>query len=216
MSSPADSGADATLEFTEEMKGYVAFGETDFDAGYRAGREQKNFLMFHLTIAVKDVARFVADPEHVASAAGYVECAALGGTLPVEKGVFNLFVDRDKDVKNMLYRLWFHDGGGSPLTLTGFKVIKDDPGVDIWSDTTTLFTRILRGHVPPERDESAEIAASGIIVIHLMDFVKQLTTFRVTASNFEARVAAATAFGRLFLGALWDMYGSKLVPARSK
>ena len=40
------------LRFTEEMKGYVAFGETDFDRGFRKGREEDNFLMFHLTIEV--------------------------------------------------------------------------------------------------------------------------------------------------------------------
>ena len=50
-------------------------------------------------------------------------------------------VDRDDpDRKRMLYRLFFRDGAGNRLTLSGFKVIEDDPGFDAWSDTTTLFT----------------------------------------------------------------------------
>ena len=75
-----------------------------------------------------------------------MKCEALGGELPVEKGVFNLFVDQgDPSLKRMLYRLFFRDGDGRPLTLSGFKVVEDDPGSDLWTDTTTLFTRILRG-----------------------------------------------------------------------
>ncbi len=75
---------------------------------------------------------------------------ALGGQLPVERGDFNLFVDVDRDPhrKRMLYRLHFADANGHPLTLTGFKVVEDDPGIDsIWGDTSTLFTRVLAGHV---------------------------------------------------------------------
>ena len=94
-----------------------------------------------------DVDRFVSDPRREASAKGYVKCEALGGELPVEKGLFNLFVDQgDPSFKRMLYRL-FPRSDGRPLTLSGFKVVEDDPGSDLWTDTTTLFTRILRGHV---------------------------------------------------------------------
>ena len=47
----------------------------------------------------------------------------------------------------MLYRLFFRDGAGHPLTLSGHKLIEDNAGFDVWRDTTTLFTRVLRGHV---------------------------------------------------------------------
>ena len=43
-----------------------------------------------------DIDRFIADREHPGSAAGYVECDALGGRLDVEQGLFNLFVDVDE------------------------------------------------------------------------------------------------------------------------
>jgi predicted patatin/cPLA2 family phospholipase len=200
------------LGFTEEMKGYVAFGETDFDRGFRKGREEDNFLMFHLTIEVDGVERFVGDPRREASAKGYVRSEALGGELPVEKGVFNLFVDQgDPGLKRMLYRLFFRDGGGKPLTLSGFKVVEDDPGSDLWTDTTTLFTRILRGHVGAEDEADAEVVASGIIKIYFLDFLKQLTTFRTEGPTPAQRATALSRFGKLFLGDLWNVYARRVL-----
>lgn len=195
------------LDFTEEMKGWVTLGATDFAQGAEQGKRDGTFLMFHLTITAPDVERFVADPMHEGTAVGWVECEALGGRLPVEKGVFNLFVDTDDPTRTrMLYRLSFADADGGPLTLTGFKDVKDDPGFDVWSDTSTLYVRVLRGHVAAGGDDSAEVVASGIITIYLLDFAKQLTTFRVHGGDVQERVAALAAFGRLFLGKLWDQY----------
>jgi cholesterol oxidase len=194
------------------MKGYVAFGETDFDRGFRKGREEDNFLMFHLTIEVDGVERFVGDPRREASAKGYVRSEALGGELPVEKGVFNLFVDQgDPGLKRMLYRLFFRDGGGKPLTLSGFKLVEDDPGSDLWTDTTTLFTRILRGHVGAEDEADAEVVASGIIKIYFLDFLKQLTTFRTEGPTPAERATALSRFGKLFLGDLWNVYARRVL-----
>ncbi len=204
--------AHTTLRFTEEMKGYIAFGETDYDRGFREGRKNKTFIMFHLTIRVEGVNRFVTNPGHEAIAEGYVQCEALGGKLTVEKGIFNLFVDEgDPACKRMIYRLYFHDSEGNPLTLSGFKEIKDDPGFDLWSDTTTLFTRILRGHIGPVDEADAEVVASGIIKIYAFDFLKQLTTFRTEGPTLSDRTSALTRFGSLFLGKLWDVYAREIL-----
>lgn len=194
-----------SLSFTEEMKGFVAFGERDYEQGFRAGREQRTALMFHLTITATDVERFIADPEHEGVAEGYVACEELGGRRPVERGVFNLFVDQEgeRPVKHMLYRLHFSDGDARPLTMVGFKRVEDDPGLDVWQDTTTLFTRILHGYVEPNDDPGAELVATGIIHIHGLDFAKQLTTFRVDPPH---RVDALGRFGALFAGDLWQIY----------
>ena len=62
--------------------------------------------------------------------------------------MFNLFVPSDDPKRsNMRYRLWFRDGVGAPFTLEGHKDIEDHAGLDLWKDTTTLFTTVLRGHV---------------------------------------------------------------------
>ncbi|MQA87504.1 MAG: hypothetical protein GEV03_23495 [Streptosporangiales bacterium] len=201
----------SSLEFTEEMKGYVTLGEVDYDEGFRKGKADGTFLMFHLTLSADDVDRFVRDPRHQATARGWVSCEALGGRSPVDGGVFNLFVDTDDPkLTRMLYRLYFASGSGEPLTLSGFKQVRDDPGFDAWTDTSTLFTRVLRGHVEAAAEPTAEIVATGIINIYPTDFAHQLTTFRAHGGSLGDRARAMEEFGRLFLGKLWQVYGMRL------
>jgi hypothetical protein len=194
----------ATVRFTEEMLGHVTFGETDFARGAQAGREGSTPFKFHLTIEVADIEAFSHDPLRPAVANGWIECDGLGGRLPVQQGWFNLFVDVAPGVKHMLYRLWFEDGVGHPLTMTGFKLIKNDAGFDVWKDTTTLFTRVLKGHVSPGDPE--EIVASGIIIIRAQDFAKQLTTFRSTSPSLGRGIGAMLKFGVIFVQQLADAY----------
>jgi predicted patatin/cPLA2 family phospholipase len=199
------------LSFTEEMKGFVALGETDYDRGYRLGRDRGTACMFHLTISIDGVDTFVTNPDQAARAEGFVRCDALGGQLPVTEGVFNLFVDQqDPTHKRMLYRLLL-DAGGRPLTLSGYKEITDRSGFDVWRDTTTLFTRIFEGHVQAEAEAAAAPLVCGILTIHLPDFLHQLTTFRVEAPTELARASALARFGTFFLGNLWDVYGQRVL-----
>ncbi|HTD57955.1 MAG TPA: hypothetical protein VK672_03590 [Solirubrobacteraceae bacterium] len=193
-----------SLAFTEEMKGYVSLGETDFDRGFRAGKDANTPFMFHLTITTEDIDRFIADARHTARAEGWIEADAFGGKLPVSEGVFNLFVEEQPGYKRMLYRLQFADGEQHPLTMTGFKEVRHDHGLDVWSETTTLFTRVLGGHVAPEEDSAAQVVASGILHIHPLDFARQLTTFRTDPAH---RADAVARFGALFAGELWSVYG---------
>jgi len=205
---PLPAGSVTTVSFTEEMKGFVTLGATDFEAGEKQGRADGNACMFHLTITTDDVDRFVADPAHPGSTQGWIDCEVLGGRLAVERGLFNLFVaSDDPDLTHMLYRLWFADGAGNALTLSGHKNVKDDPGFDLWSDTSTLYTHILTGHVEADGEAAADVVAAGILHIHLVDFARQLTTFRAHGPTLAARASGLGRFGRLFLGDLWDIYG---------
>ncbi len=106
----------------------------------------------------------------------------------------------------MLYRLEFTDGEGHPLTLAGHKEILRRHGLrHVWSDTTTLFTRVLRR--PRRRSRGGarpRSSAGGILHIHPLDFAKQLTTFRTEPAD---RVDALARFGELFAGELWSVYG---------
>jgi predicted acylesterase/phospholipase RssA len=200
------------LQFSEEMKGFVTPGEADYDSGFKQGKAAKSACSFYLTIKMNGVNRFVTHPRHEAEAEGYIECAAFGGKRPVTEGRFNLFVeDGDPKHRTMYYRLWFDDGAGRPLTLLGFKDVRDDPGFDVWSDTTTLHTRILQGHVMPEEDGGDKVLAAGILKLHLEDFLKELTTFRVEGPTLADRSAALARFGTLFLGKLWDVYATQVL-----
>jgi cholesterol oxidase len=204
---PGPAQAATSLEFTEEMKGYVTRGELDYQRGYEQGKADGSFLMFHLTIAADDVDRFISDRARLAEAAGWVQSEQLGGRLPVEHGRFNLFVDDEDPSRTwMRYRLFLAGPGGRRLTLSGFKDVRDDPGLDLWSDTSTLYTRILEGHIDADEEAEAEVVASGILRIHLTDFARQLTTFRARGPTVGAEAKAFADFGRLFLGRLWDIY----------
>jgi cholesterol oxidase len=203
------------LEFTEEMKGFFSFGEPDCRAGFDRGQRAGWGVMFHLTIGTEDTYAFIADPDHTAHAVGYVESDALGGRLPVERGIFNLFVSVGEEegapVRHMLYRLWFRDANGRPLTLSGFKDIRH-PGThvstagDVWRETTTLYTRILDGHVEAAGDAEAPLVGAGIIHILPFDFARQCTTFRVRGPGAAGRLEAFGAFADLFMGQLWEVF----------
>jgi hypothetical protein len=196
-----------SVRFTEEMLGHVTFGESDFARGAQTGRDGSEFLKFHLTIEVADMDRFSTDPMRQAGAVGYLQCDALGGKLPVEKGVFNLFVDSDPGVKRMLYRLWFRDAVGHPLTMTGYKLVENDAGFDLWKDTTTLFTKVLKGHVDDSGDATTELVASGILRIRVQDFAKQMTTFRAGGSGgVGAKLGGLIKFGVIFVNQLAEVY----------
>lgn len=200
-----------SVRFTEEMKGHVSFGEEDYGRGVREGRESDTRLMFRLTIEVEDLDRFAADDRREARVGGWVKCEALGGRLAVERGVFNLFVsDHDPARKRMLYRLFFRDGVGHPLTLAGFKVLREGSDGHVWRDTSTLFVRVLRGHVPEGEEPGAEVVASGILRLRPWDFARQLITFRAGGPSPVGQIAAIGRFDALFLGALWQAYGRRM------
>ena len=200
-----------SVRFTEEIKGHISFGERDYKRGAREGRTNDVRLKVHLTIEVDDLDRLAADAGRVDSARGWVECDALGGRLPVERGIFNLLVEEeDPEIKHMLYWLYFRDGVGHPVTLAGFKTLTNRRGRHVWGDSSTLYTRLLRGHVQAVEDPRAEIVASGILRIHPLGFLRQLATFRAGGRRSPvARAAAIVRFDTLFLGRLWEVTRSE-------
>ncbi|MFJ4208751.1 GMC oxidoreductase [Paenarthrobacter sp. NPDC089675] len=209
---PATSSPPATsVRFTEQMHGWFSPGVTDPEKGRMLGRDRSRKIMFELTITAEDIDAFVADPSHPAKAEGYVLADYFGGRMPVEKGWFNLFVEDEsadgRPARRMLYRLWLRDPGGTPFTFTGYKLIHNEAGFDLWPDTTVLYATILRGHVPPDAEAGHPdegVAGAGVLYIRPLDFAKQLTTFRAEG---PAPVAGLAAFMKLFAGELWQVYG---------
>ncbi len=196
------------FQFTEDMRGFIAFGQSNYQDGYDQGVKDGTPFMFHLTLKTDDLDRFLSTPQHEAEAIGYVDCAALGGRCPVERGWFNLFIDTaDADRKLMTYRLFFRDAENRPLTLSGHKQVQDKPGFNVWKDTTTLFTNLFAGHIAKDEEASESLKAVGILHIGMLDFAKELATVRAFAPTFAGRVAALERFGRYFLGSLWQTYG---------
>lgn len=158
------------VEFTEVMKGTVALADGGADEACK----------FELTISVDDVDAHFDDPAHWGSAVGFVDCDLFGGEREVTAGRFKLF-DSVPDPKRraMRYALPFTDGAGNPVELVGMKDVGDDPGMDLWKDTTTLFTRICSGHEAGLYEATSNpVLAEGVITIAIDDFVEQLSTFR--------------------------------------
>ncbi len=202
-----------TVQFTEKMIGAFAFGAHDYQAGYQSGlgrdADPGGGLMFRLTIRTDDIDAFVADPVHAAVAQGYVQSDVLGGRLPVEDGLFNLFVAEGPATRHMLYRLYFSDGTGRPLTLAGYKDVRPGPLTKVWPETSTLYVRVLNGHLPvTDGGESARegIVGSGILRIRPLDFAWQLSTFRSRGPSMTGELKALDSFGRLFLAELWQVF----------
>lgn len=202
-------GKTVTVRFVEEMTGFIAFGDPDLQHAFRAGRASGTRVVIHLGIRIGSEGWFAADSVEGARIDGWVTCDALGGReLPIEAGTFDLFVDGpDAHQKVMRYRLFFRDAVGHPLTLAGIKMVGGGPLWRVWRDTTTLFTRILRGHVDPADDANAELVAAGILHLHPVGFLRQLTTFRADSPSFGGAVVAIRRFETFFARRLWNVYG---------
>lgn len=215
-----DGTTPTSVAFTEQMKGFFLLGDGDPRSAAEDARVRDERMMFELTITARDIDAFVTGDAHEADASGYVESDALGGRQQVERGWFNLFVASERDDERLMkYRLWLTTDAGSPVTFVGYKEIHDDPGFDLWDDTTTLFVQVLDGHVPPPTDAAAtglvdardpSVIGSGVLRIKPLDFTEQLTTFDTTGPDGAKAIAR---FGSLFLGRLWSTYG-RLAKAR--
>ncbi len=104
--------------------------------------------------------------------------------------------------RKMLYRMTMLSEEGKSYLLDGFKLVRDDPGLDMWSDTTTVFLTVSEGE-----GSDMKVVGRGILKIKPMDFVRQMTTMRINnARNLEQVLEANARFGRFFAGALFDAY----------
>jgi cholesterol oxidase len=184
------------LTFHETMSGPVALGATDAAAGAASSDAAK--LAIHCEITIDDIDRFVDDPEHTGSIAGTVDYALFGDGIRVTHGIFNLFSPGGPGEKIMEYRVGFeHDG--DPYYLVGKKHVHDDPGFDVWKDTTTLFTVVHEGS-----DERGPVAGAGVLTLGVEALTRMMSTMRPHGGGIEPMVK----FGRVFLGSLWEAYGA--------
>jgi predicted acylesterase/phospholipase RssA len=198
----APPGERVSLAFREPFGGQLTFtGGAPLDVRVK------------LQITVEDMAVFLAQPEHEMAASGELRAEALGGRQPVAGGVrLNTDVPGAPWQKRMRYRLAFTDGAGHPLTLLGEKVVRNDPGFDLWDDTTRFHTRLARGHIEWDdfEDQSLPLVASGDLVITLREFTASMLTYRAQGPTRVKALEGRVAFMRQFLGKLWDVYASKV------
>jgi hypothetical protein len=201
------------VQFTEEMKGWLSFDEADYNQALWRGRVNGSSAKLHLTIKITDLDRFAADRNALAAVEGRFECDELGGCLRVEKGTFQLFA-REPDPLHvrMRYRLFLRDQVDRPLTLTGFKLVEDDPNFDSYRDVTTLFLRLFSGHLA-ENDETRERrVATGIVRLGPADVLREAFSFRGRARSRLSSALAVARYQFLFLRELARTYAGPTVP----
>lgn len=180
------------MRFTEQMAGFATQGCPAYDAGFHTGRRDGTGLGFRLTLSSDDVAALLRDPEHRMTATGTVTCKALGpAPMPVQTATFDLFAPGGAARRLLMrYDLPFVATCG-PMRLLGVKHVGDDAGLDLWRDTTTLFTRVLRA-------DGSEYSR-GVLRLDAAMFTRQLTTFR-------GRPRDVARFGAFFTRSLGDVY----------
>jgi hypothetical protein len=194
----------AGITFNETMTGPFSLGVTDPKQVAGSSNSGQAILAIHVTVHIDDMDRFISDLHHLGRLTGHVDFPQFGGTLPATQGVFNLFSPTsDPTLTTMVYELGFrHDG--QEYYLAGRKEVRDDPGFDLWGDTTTLYVTLHDGG-----DSTAPIIGSGVLHLGVVELVSLVKSMRVTNSNGVADQAAVVAkFGKFFLGQLWGTYGS--------
>ena len=209
---PSTTPRPAGVRFTERMAGYFGEGE-DYWEGAEAGRKTGSSFAFVFSISVDDVERMLADPAHEADLFGSVEAPAFSESrLIASGGRFNLFSADPDDprTKRMEYRATLTAEDGAQYEFRGHKVVRDDPGFDLWPDTTTLYIELRR------RDASeANDPLRGVLRIAVADFARQLTTMQPTGpDSAKARAKALADFGGFFAGSLFRVYGGVGGPLR--
>ena len=196
------------LKFTETMKGYISNQVLDdFDRASEQGKQDGSSFQFTLTIISRDLDRFIEDDRHQAGMTGTVMAPSLSDSpLVVTYGEFNLFLtDPEKpNTRQMKYRVSMTAQQGKVYYLDGFKLIHDDPGLDIWSDTTTLFITVHDGDGP-----QGAVLAKGILRIEPSDFRRQMTNMKtINTEGLVDDLKAKVRFGKLFLGELHEAYAA--------
>ncbi len=188
--------------FKETMAGGFSLDATEPKDGKAKGNRAGTELAMHAEVTIDDIDQFIDQPDHPGHLAGSIDFSPMGMGIKAHTGVFNLFSPTDDPrLKLMVYELGF-EHNGEQYYLAGKKEVRDDPGFDLWSDTTTLYTQLHRG-----TDKSGAVVGAGILTLGVGDLIKLVSTMVVTnADSGINKVETIAKFGRFFLGELWDSY----------
>jgi len=202
---------EAGLTFSETMAGDFALGATDPRALGAVPDARRSTLAIHVTVHIDAIDRFIDDPAHTGRLTGRIASPLFGGDVPATSGVFNLFSPtNDPALSLMIYELGFRHADQS-YYLAGRKEVRDDPGFDLWSDTTTLFTTLHLGD-----DSSGPVAGAGILRLGVRELLELVRGMRATNTGSAAESARVIErFGAFFLRSLWSSYGPGQSPGHS-
>jgi cholesterol oxidase len=206
------------IQFTETMTGYFSTAFTAaastnlplYEDAYQRGKADDSTMSFTITVDSDDLEKLISDPKHPATMAGTLTAPALSSKpMTVTHGEFNLFeiYPEQVGVRHMNYNMRAIAEDGSNFYFSAFKSVPSDHSpFKIWHDTSTLYVTVYRGS-----DKRGAVLGSGVLHIQLSDFVKQMTTMKVSnAKSEQERIAAIARFGKYFAGVLWENYAGIL------
>jgi pimeloyl-ACP methyl ester carboxylesterase len=193
------------LQFTEFLKGWFSTDVPDgeYEVGATRGRTEGSLLEAEVTVTFDDLEELLRQPASPGRLDGEVLAPKLSPfPLTVTGGEFRLFEPDRRHVEtwNMRYSMALtSDEGGRRYRLEGVKVLHDDPGFDIWKDTTRLYVRIL--------DHDGTSLGAGVLCVSLADLIRNLRTVRVLREPSPAkRTAYVGRFLRLWASRLLHTY----------
>jgi cholesterol oxidase len=194
------------VRFTETMHGFLSDSvHASHEVAGNPDRDDATPLRFILTVTTDDLDATLKDERHPLKLRGTVTAPVLSAhPLVVTRGELRLMTREHarEGGQRMEYLLHLLSEAGEPFCLEGYKDLYDDPGLDLWKDTTTLFVTLHRGDGP-----SAPPMGKGYLRLTAEEFARQLTTLRVlNARDGVQRAEALGRFGAFFFGALWDTY----------
>jgi cholesterol oxidase len=139
-----------------------------------------------VSITIRDVALFVAEPMHTGMVTGALSVDGLtAGEAAVENGVWNLFIPHGGGPeREMRYALSFRGADHQMYTLVGAKVFRPRPGLSLWEESTTLDFQLHRGG-----DRSGEAIGRGVLTIGL----RGVLSLAASIHEFGAEGAVAKA-----------------------
>lgn len=193
------------VTFREVMAGGFVLGETDPRAGEQKGKAAGTVLTMHATITIQDLDRFISDPAHLGQLNGAIDFPPFGDNILAKAGVFNLFSPTDQPkLKLMVYEMAF-EHQGQDYYLAGKKEVRDDPGFDLWKDTTTLYTQLHQGP-----DKTSPVVGAGVLSLGAPELMKMGSTMHaINATSAVESAEAMARFGKFFMGELWSTYFKK-------
>ena len=192
-----------------------------FDNAEILGIEKSASIEVELNVRINDLAMFLSNHEHGRlreddiSVEGNLKIAGWPKSrltdVPVSHGSLQLFLDQQKSTqgyaKFLKYRLPFSlktkQKNREEFEIIGVKIVQDDPRIDIWRDTATLYFELVQ-----KNGRGGKLEQRGILRLPAIEFLQgQLNSMEVTGTTDPARQSwAMAAFGKFFLAQLADIY----------
>jgi len=185
------------------MSGPFALGATGPEDGRVLGERDRTELRLSARVTIRDMKRFMSEPDHAGTIDGHVDFTPFGTAIPGRGGTFKLFSPEGApDLRVMIYGLGF-EHAGKPYYLAGRKLVREDAGFELWNDTTTLLAELHHG-----QDTRGPVVGAGVLRLTMADLIQMVSTMRAVGDGSSSDQAAGLAeFGRFFMRSLWSMYG---------